>query len=116
MQLLQQGVRIAMGAIASWIETWQDPQKRVEAIAFLQTELEQKTKEWLAKGEITEEEVKAFMNSLTEGINLGDYNFNATKSQKKKTLAHITSQIQELTADIIALKLELEKLRQLKDR
>lgn len=115
-QLIQQGRRIALGAIASCAETLQDPQKRAEAIANLQTELNQKTQEWSAKGEVTEAEVKAFMENLMaqRGWQGGKYP-SSTDSDKTRTAANSNLKLQELTAEIIALKLELEKLRKSKN-
>ena len=115
-QVMQQGIRIALGAATSCVETLQDPQKRAEAIAILQAELNQKTQEWSAKGEVTEAEIKAFIDNLMAQRNWqGDNNPSSTGSDSTKTYANSNSKLQELTAEIIALKLELEKLRKSKN-
>ena len=116
-QLMQQGRRIAIGAIASCAETLQDPQKRAEVIANLQAELNQKTQEWSVKGEVTEAEVKAFMeNLMAQGSNPGNKYPGSTGSSKTRTASNSNSKLQELTAEIIALKMELEKLRKSKNK
>ena len=115
-QLIQQGRRIAIGAIASCAETLQDPQKRAEAIANLQTELNQKIQEWSAKGEVTEADVKVFIDNLMAQRGWqGERYPSSTSSGKTSTYASSNSKLQELTAEIIALKLELEKLRKSKN-
>lgn len=116
MQVVRQGVRIALGATVSCVETLQDPDKRAEAINILQIELIQKTQEWSAKGEVTEAEVQNFIDYLmAQRRSSGDYNSSSTGSRSSKTSASTRSQLQELTEEIIALKLELEKLRKSKD-
>ena len=115
-QVMQQGIRIALGAATSCVETLQDPQKRAEAIAILQAELNQKTQEWSAKGEVTEAEIKAFIDNLIAQRNWqGGDNPSSTGSDSTRTSANSNSKLQELTAEIIALKLELEKLRKSKN-
>lgn len=115
-QLIQQGRRIAIGAIASCAETLQDSKKRTEAIAYLQTELNQKIQEWSAKGEVTEADVKVFIDNLMAQRGWqGERYPSSTSSGKTSTYASSNSKLQELTAEIIALKLELEKLRKSKN-
>lgn len=114
-QILQQGMRIAMGATVSCIETLQDPQKRAETIKLLQTELNQKIQEWSVKGEVTEAEVKALIDHWLAQGNWENYS-STTDSKKTKTSPQNNSKLQELTQEIIALKLELEKLRKAKGK
>lgn len=116
-QILRQSIRIAMGATLSCIETLQDPRQRAEVINLLQTELNQKIQEWSAKGEVTEAEVKAFIDHLMAQRNWqGSYSSSATSSRKTRTSPQNNSRLQELTQEIIALKLELERLRKSKGK
>lgn len=106
-----------MGATVSCIETLQDPRQRAEVINLLQTELNQKIQEWSAKGEVTEAEVKAFIDHLMAQRNWqGSYSSSATSSRKTRTSPQNNSRLQELTQEIIALKLELERLRKSKGK
>ncbi|GAB4524676.1 MAG: hypothetical protein Tsb0014_03340 [Pleurocapsa sp.] len=113
-QLIQQGFHIALGATASCVETLQDPQKRAETFTEIQTELNQKTQEWSEKGAVTEAEAKAFVDDfLSQRGWKQTSNTNTTTTNSSKN--GVYSGIEELTAEIMTLKLELEKLRQSRD-
>ena len=112
-QAVQQGFRIAIGATADCVETLQDPQKRAETFSELKTEFSQKTQKWSEKGEITEQQAKEFVENLMNqrGWSRNGTSTGTSSSTSTTTGSNINSDIQELTEEIIALKLELEKLR-----
>ncbi len=118
-QVVQQGFRIAIGATADCVETLQNPQKRAEAFSEIQTELQQKTQAWSIKGESTEQQAKEFVENFISqrgwSSNKTSTTASSTTSTANSTSSNPNSGIQELTAEIIALKLELEKLRNSKD-
>jgi polyhydroxyalkanoate synthesis regulator phasin len=116
-QFVQQGFRITVGATASLVETLQDPQKRTEAISEMQTEFNQKADEWAQKGEITEQEARRMIEQLFRQQNwqksTGSKNTTSDPvSTRRATTENVESELQELTEQIIALRTELEKLRQ----
>ena len=115
--VVQQGFRIAIGATADCVETLQDPQKRAETLSELQTELSQKTQQWSEKGEVTEQQAKEFMENLMSqrGWSTNRASTSTSNSTSTPANSNINSDIQELTEEIIALKLELEKLRNQQD-
>lgn len=113
--VVQQGFRIAIGATADCVETLQDPQKRAETLSELQTELSQKTQQWSEKGEVTEQQAKEFMENLMSQRGWSTNRASTSTSNSTSTNSNINSDIQELTEEIIALKLELEKLRNQRD-
>lgn len=117
-QILQQGFRIAIGAVASLVEAIQDPDKRAEAIADLQMEFNQKIREWAAKGAVTEQEARTIIDDLLARQN-GGRNEQAPKNQTTQNPVETTSSrspistgLRELQNDLVALKLELIKLRE----
>ena len=118
-QAVQQGLRIAVGATADCVETLQNPQKRAEAFSEIQTELRQKTQEWSIKGETTEQQAKEFVENLINqrggAGNQTSTNTSSSTTTSNSSGSNVNSGIQELTEEIIALKLELEKLRNSKD-
>ena len=63
-QLLQQSFRLTLGATASLVETLQDPQKRTDNLDRMQSELSHLATEWAAKGEMTEQEARNFVNNF----------------------------------------------------
>ena len=121
-QFLQQGFRIAIGAISSLIETAQNPEKRTEAISDFQMELTQKTREWAAKGEITEQEARKVIDDFLRqraGSNYSD-SYSTTSSPQENgdrsgAYVEVNSGLQELRNDIVALRSELAKMRETKD-
>ncbi|ELS02380.1 hypothetical protein Xen7305DRAFT_00020940 [Xenococcus sp. PCC 7305] len=114
LQIAQQGLRMTVGAATSLVETVQNPQKRTEILSQMQSDLSQKTQEWAAKGEVTEQEARVFLDSLfskqDSSTNHQDME-NAPVVSRKDT----TSDLQNLTDDIISLRKELEEMRQSKN-
>lgn len=116
-QLLQQGFRVTLGATTSLVETLQDPHKRTENLYQLQSELSQLTAEWAVKGEMTEQEARIFVNNLL--TQLGNAGSTSTPAPSPTTVTSsnepappdVQLDIQELTAQIAAIRTELEELR-----
>lgn len=117
-QLLQQGFRVTLGATASLVETLQDPQKRTENLSQVRLELNQIATEWAAKGEMTEQEARNFVNNLLN--QLGNQSSSSTPASYPSNVTTTTTQVaspdvqlelQELTAQLSAIRAELEKLR-----
>lgn len=116
LQVIQQGFRITIGATASLVETIQDPQKRTKTLSQIQLELEQKTKEWAQKGEVTEQEARRIIDDLLSQRGWKtqtDTTTNSTQSSSTRNYPESTVQsgLEELTQQIITLREELEKLR-----
>jgi polyhydroxyalkanoate synthesis regulator phasin len=116
-QFLQTGFRLSVGATAAMIESLQDSQKREEILSLLmQSEFSQLAAELTKKGEITEQEAREFVDLLWQQQN------SQTSSDAPGTSATTTTDnpvaspnvqqdLQELTAQVAALRAELEKLR-----
>ncbi|MDJ0689066.1 MAG: hypothetical protein QNJ41_11200 [Xenococcaceae cyanobacterium MO_188.B32] len=120
LQFIQQGFRVTIGATASLVETIQDPQKRTEALSQLQIELEQKTKEWAQKGEVTEQEARRIIDNLINQRARGKQpdvtNSNSQSSSNTTSPKNsVRSDLEELTEQIIALRKDLEILRKEQD-
>ena len=120
LQFIQQSFRVTIGATASLVETIQDPQKRTEALSQLQIELEQKTKEWAQKGEVTEQEARRIIDNLinqrTRGKQPDVTNSNSQSSSNTTSPKNsVRSDLEELTEQIIALRKDLEILRKEQD-
>lgn len=110
LQLLQKGFHVTLGATASLVETLQDPEKRSQSFARLQTELGQLTEEWAEKGSVTEQEARNFVETVLNRPSAT----STTASSAPDTPAaspEIQVELQELTAQIAAMRAEVEKLR-----
>ena len=115
-QLLQQSFRLTLGATASLVETLQDPQKRTDNLDRMQSELSHLATEWAAKGEMTEQEARNFVNNFLNQLR------NQAPSPTPGASPSITTptkvappdvqlELQELTAQLAAIRTELENLQ-----
>lgn len=116
--LLQTGFRVSLGATTSLIESLQDSQKREETISKLKnSEFDQLTEEWAIKGEATEQEARNFVDSLLNQPKNETYSQTPGESATGSTTttpsapAEVQLELQELTAQIAAMRAELESLR-----
>jgi polyhydroxyalkanoate synthesis regulator phasin len=116
-QLVQKGFRVTVGATASLIETLQDPQRREENLYRLRTELSQLTEEWEAKGEITEQDARSFVeNVLRQQSDRSSQPSSASGTTVVTTATPTASpdvqqDLRDLTEQIAAIRSELERLR-----
>lgn len=118
-QILHKGFRVTLGATSSMIEMLQDSQKRNENLEKIQSQWSQLAQEWAEKGEQTEEEARKFVDTILEQQS----NSAATETTTSTSSSSMTTtpvsvsepnsaeELQELTAQIAALRLELERLR-----
>jgi polyhydroxyalkanoate synthesis regulator phasin len=115
LQIVQKGFRVTLGATASLVETLQDPQHWDENLYRLRTELSQLTEEWAAKGEITEQEARNFVDTILSqrAAENGSSVSNTPSSANTATAPpDVQLDLQELTAQIAAIRAELERLRE----
>jgi polyhydroxyalkanoate synthesis regulator phasin len=118
-EMLQKGFRVTLGATSFMIETLQDSQKRDENLAKLKSEnLSQLTDEWAQQGELTEREARNFVDTIFTGTtNQNTVQTPADADAPINTPATPAAEsdpkleIQELTAQMAALRAELAKLR-----
>ncbi len=115
--LLQQGFHVTLGATASVVETLQDPQKRTQNLSQISSELSHLANEWAAKGEMTEQEarnfVSNFLNQLRDQRPTTSQSSGSTVTNTSTQVAppDVQLDLQELTAQLAAIRTELEKLR-----
>ncbi len=118
LQVLQTGFRVSLGATTSLIETLQDPQKRQENLSQLNSELSQRVAEWAEKGEITEQEARRLIEQLLRQQSnperpptTGTPSDTVTNPPTTVATPNAQLEIEALTAQIAAIRTELEKLR-----
>ncbi|MBO0348083.1 hypothetical protein J0895_02990 [Phormidium pseudopriestleyi FRX01] len=123
MEFLQTGFRVGVGATASLLESIQDPQKREENLADLKLDASDLTKKWAEKGEMTEREARNFVDTLIDHQRSpGESSSSATPPASSSeppssppnsaTNPEVYQDLQDLTAQIAALRSELENLQQ----
>lgn len=116
-QLLQKGFRVTLGATASLIEVLQDPDKRDANLSKLGTELSQLAEEWAEKGEMTEQEARSFVDTIlakqaNQATTETSSSSTTTVTDAPTTSPSVQLELQELTAQLAAIRAELEKLRE----
>lgn len=111
---LQKGVHVTLGAATFFLEVIQDPQKRDESLPRLGQEWSQLAEEWAEKGKETEQNARAFVDNLFSQTNSPT---SPSSTSRPSTTTGPTAppdvqlELQELTAQIAAIRMELEKLR-----
>ncbi|MBW4474100.1 MAG: hypothetical protein KME45_27555 [Stenomitos rutilans HA7619-LM2] len=112
-QLFQQGFRITLGATASLVEALQDPAKRDENLTKLNQDWSILSAEWAQKGEITEQEARNFVDTLLtqRSASSPTGGTSSTTVTTPSAPPDVQLELQELTAQIVAMRAELERLR-----
>lgn len=122
-QLLKKGFRVTLGATATLVEAIQDPQQREASFSRLATELSQLTEEWEIKGATTEQEARNFVDTLWQQQNTPQSSPPPRSTSSNPFVAQPPAQttqpassevqedLRELTAQIAAIRTEIEKLR-----
>lgn len=112
-QLLQSSFRITLGATASLIEVLQDPEKREENLTKLRQEWSELSERWAEKGEFTEQEARNFVNDFLNRPNQpgSETASGATSTATPAAPPDVQIALQELTAQIAAVRAELENTR-----
>lgn len=121
-QLLHKGFHITLGATSFLIETLQDGQKREDNLGKLRSDIDLLTEEWVQKGASIELEARNFVDTILERQSQPSPDPNPeTEAASGKSHSPTPAtpvpfdiqqqEIQELTAQIAALRTELEKLQ-----
>jgi polyhydroxyalkanoate synthesis regulator phasin len=114
-QTLQKGYRVTIGATASVIESLQDSQSREENFAKLRSDPNQLIEELAIKGETTEREARSFVDGVFSQSNSSQQSNGTPTYETSAPLpprtAVIQQELQELTAQLAAIRTELERLR-----
>jgi polyhydroxyalkanoate synthesis regulator phasin len=117
--LLQKSFHVTLGATAALMEALQDPQKREETLARLRLDFNDLAQDWAAQGAVTESEARMFVNNLFHQTSQqSDIQDTAARTATQETAATsmqnlgIQSELQSLTAQLAAIRAELEKLNQ----
>lgn len=117
--LLQKSFHVTLGATAALMEALQDPHKREETLARLRLDFNDLAQDWAAQGAVTESEARMFVNNLFHQTSQqSDTQDTAARTATQETVATsmqnlgIQSELQSLTAQLAAIRAELEKLNQ----
>ncbi|MGB7442077.1 MAG: hypothetical protein WA919_13480 [Coleofasciculaceae cyanobacterium] len=116
-QILQTGFRATLGATTALVESVQDPQKREENFSKLTSDFGQQVTDWVEKGAKTEEEARSFLDQMLN--QQGTSSSSSTTVEVRDVPEPMTNTappgvqrtLEELTAQISAIRTELETFR-----
>jgi polyhydroxyalkanoate synthesis regulator phasin len=108
-QALQRSYRVTLGATAVAIESLQNSQRREDTFTKLRNDPNQLIEEFAAKGETTEREARSFVDGVFSQPSTGSS--EPTSAPTSPQTVVIQQDLQELTAQLAALRAELERLR-----
>jgi polyhydroxyalkanoate synthesis regulator phasin len=121
LQGLQKGFRVTLGAASTLVETIQDTQRREETLARLRTDPNGLAEDLAAKGEVTEQEARTFLENLMAqrpagsawgGSTGSSSGSNSSASSVPVAPPDIESDLKDLTEQISVMRAELERMRQ----
>ncbi|MEG5065461.1 hypothetical protein QUB33_17725 [Microcoleus sp. B3-A4] len=121
-QMLHTGFHLTLGATSFLIETLQDPLKREENLDKLKSDFGQLADELLEKGEMTEREARNFVDTIfsqpddrenaeSESVSPKQSDETTDAPPESVVQPNVKLEIEELTAQMAALRTELENLR-----
>ncbi|MBD1830783.1 hypothetical protein NDI47_13960 [Microcoleus vaginatus GB1-A2] len=121
-QMLQTGFHLTLGATSFLMETLQDPLKREENLDKLKSDWGQLADELLEKGEMTDREARNFVDTIfsqpgnrenadSESVSPKQSDAGTDAPPESVVEPDVKLEIQELTAHMAALRVELENLR-----
>jgi polyhydroxyalkanoate synthesis regulator phasin len=118
LEFVQTGFRASLGATTSLVEILQDSQKREENLSQLRSDFSQKVAEWAEKGEKTEQEARNLIEQMFNRQNNPDTSGaretprdTPTTASTPSAVGNTQEEIEQLTAQIAAIRTELEQMR-----
>lgn len=120
-QFFQKGVHVTLGATTALVESLQDAQKRDENVSRLSSDFDGLVEDLAAKGEVTEQEARRMVESMMSQVGGSMSNSPASSSAPRSNTVNTTATVvpdaavqadlQELTAQIAAMRAEIERLK-----
>ena len=123
-ELLQKGYRVTLGAASSAVEAIQDPQRAAADFSAIGTDWERLADKLEVRGALTEKEARDFVEGVTsqmpEPFRSASSPFTQSAPEPKTvtTIAtpvvdtELKSEVESLTAELIAMRQEIEALKQ----
>jgi polyhydroxyalkanoate synthesis regulator phasin len=124
-ELLQKGYRVTLGAASSAVEAVQDPQRAADDFSDVGTDLQLLADRLEVRGALTEKEARSFVegvvNQMPEPFRSVSQSFSQGAAESPKTVTTVATpvvdtqlqaEVESLTAELIAIRKEIEELRQ----
>jgi polyhydroxyalkanoate synthesis regulator phasin len=110
-QTLQKGYLVSIGATASLLESLQDAQQRDANFAKLRNDPNQLIEDLALKGETTEREARTFVDRFFNPSASTPPSGDPRPNSPPAAASSVQQDLEELTAQLAALRTELERLR-----
>lgn len=116
-EILQKGLHVTLGATATLVEAIQDPAKQGEKFSEINGDWNRLAEDLAVKGQTTEQEARTFVdgvmaqmpNPFTPGGNPGTTTVDTVATPAAD--AGMQAELEDLTQQLAALRLEIENLR-----
>ncbi len=125
-ELLQKGYRVTLGAASSAVEAVQDPQRAADEFSAVGTDFNRLANKLEVRGALTEKEARDFMQGMVSQMpepfrSVSSTFVDNTTPREPKTVTTVAtpvvdvglqSEVESLTAELIAMRKEIDELRQ----
>lgn len=124
-ELFQKGYRVTLGAASSAVEAIQDPQRAADDFSEVGSDWQRLTDKLEVRGALTEKEARDFVegvvSQMPEPFRSVSSNFGQPAPTEPKTVTTVAtpvvdtalqSEVESLTAELVAIRKEIEELRQ----
>lgn len=124
-ELLQKGYRVTLGAASSAVEAVQDPQRAADDFSDVGTDFQLLADRLEVRGALTEKEARDFVEGMVsqmpEPFRSVSSSFSQSAPSAPKTVTTVATpvvdiqlqaEVESLTAELIAIRKEIEELRQ----
>lgn len=122
-ELLQKGYRVTLGAASTAVEAVQDPQQTADEFSTVGTDFQRLADKLEVRGALTEKEARNFvegmMSQMPESFRANFPSSETSSAPKTVTTVatpvidtQLQAEVESLTAELIAIRKEIEELRQ----
>ncbi len=122
-ELLQKGYRVTLGAASTAVEAVQDPQQAADDFSMIGTDFQRLADKLEVRGALTEKEARNFvegiMSQMPESFRANFPSSDTSSTPKTVTTVatpvvdtQLQAEVESLTAELIAIRKEIEELRQ----
>lgn len=128
LELFQKGYRVTLGAASSAVEAVQDPQRAANDFSDIGGDFHRLADKLEVRGALTEKEARDFVegvvSQMPEPFRSVSANFTQQENTVPKTVttvaipvvdAELQSEVESLTAELIAMRAEIDALKQKND-
>ena len=128
LELFQKSYRVTLGAASTAVEAVQDPQRAADEFSDIGTDFNRLADKLEVRGALTEKEARDFVegvvSQMPEPFRSVSANFTHQENTVPKTVttvatpivdAGLQSEVESLTAELIAMRAEIDALKQKND-